>query len=102
MANKSTSAALSLPALAFCGRPNAELSEESRQCGGQVVGIQAAGVGKNPSVAASEQRLLQADAGVFNSGDDAVRVNAEKGDDGRAPASDFGSGACRRREVHHR
>jgi hypothetical protein len=40
-------------------------------------------------MAAAEQGLLQADAGVLDTGDDAVGVNAGKGDDGRAPASDF-------------
>ena len=54
------------------------------------MGVEATGVGKNPSVAAAEKGLLQADAGVFDTGDDAGRVNADKGDDGRAPASDFG------------
>jgi len=32
---------------------------------------------------------LKPDAGVFDTRDDAVGVNANKGDDGRAPASDF-------------
>jgi hypothetical protein len=40
--------------------------------------------------AASEKGLLQADAGVFDAGDDAIGMNADKGDDGRAPASDLG------------
>jgi hypothetical protein len=74
----------------LCNGPNAEVSEELREGVGQVVGVEATGVGKNPSVAVAEKRLLEADAGVFDTGDDAVGVNADKGDDGRAPASDFG------------
>ena len=54
------------------------------------MGVEAAGVGKNPGVAVAEKGVLKADAGVFEAGDDAVGVNADKGDDGRAPASDFG------------
>jgi hypothetical protein len=54
------------------------------------VGVEGTGVGKNPSVAVAEKGLLEADAGVFDTGDDAVGVNADKGHDGRAPASDFG------------
>jgi hypothetical protein len=73
----------------LCNGPNAEVSEELREGGGQVVGVEATGVGKNPGVAAAEKGLLEADAGVFDTGDDAVRMNADKGDDGRAPASDF-------------
>jgi len=74
----------------LCNGPNAKVSEELREGGGQVVGVEATGVGKNPSVAVAEKVLLEADAGVFDTGDDAVGVNADKGDDGRAPASDFG------------
>src|ERR1700722_2353702 len=74
----------------FRNGPNAEVSEKSREGGGQVVGVEAAGVGKNPCVAAAEKGLLEADAGVFDAGDDAVGVNADKGDDGRTPTSDFG------------
>ena len=58
--------------------------------GGLVVGVEAAGVGEDPGVAAAEGGLLEADAGVFDAGDDAVGVNADKGDDGRTPTSDFG------------
>ena len=74
----------------LCNGPNAEVSEELRERGGQVVGVEATGVGKNPSVTVAEKGLLEADAGVFDTGDNAVGVNADKGDDGRAPASDFG------------
>ena len=74
----------------LCNGPNAKVSEELREGGGQVVGVEATGVGKNPSVAVAEKVLLEADAGVFDTGDNAVGVNADKGDDGRAPASDFG------------
>jgi hypothetical protein len=79
-----------LAAPVLCNGPNAEVSKELREGGGQVMCVEAAGVGKNPSVAVTEKRLLEADAGVFDTGDDAVGVNADKGDDGRAPASDFG------------
>jgi len=61
-----------------------------REGGGQVVGVEATRVGKNPSVAVAEKGLLEADAGVFDTGDGAVGANADKGYDGRAPASDFG------------
>ena len=50
------------------------------------MGVQAAGVGEDPGVAAAEEVLLEADAGVFDAGDDAVRANADEGDDGGAPA----------------
>ena len=73
----------------LCKGPNAEVSEEFREGGGQVVGVEAAGVGKNPSVAVAEKEFLEADAGVFDTGDDAVGVNADKGDDGWAPAIHF-------------
>lgn len=73
----------------LCHCPNAQLSEELSQGIRQVVGIEATGVGKNPSVAATEKGLLQADAGVFDTRDNAVGVNADKGDDGRAPTFDF-------------
>jgi hypothetical protein len=79
-----------LAAPVLCNGPNAEVSEELREGAGQVVSVEATGIGKNPSVAVAEKGLLEADAGVFDTGDDAVRVNADKGDDGRAPASDFG------------
>jgi len=70
--------------------PEAELAEELCQGGGLVVGVEAAGVGKDPGVTAAEQLLLKADAGVFIPGDDAVGANADKGDDRGAPAFDFG------------
>src|SRR4051812_46641667 len=49
----------------LCIGPNAQVSEEFRQGGGLVVSVEATGVGKDPSVAATEKGLLQADAGVF-------------------------------------
>ena len=58
--------------------------------GGLVVRVEAAGVGENPGVAAAEGGLLEADAGVFDAGDDAVGADADEGDDGGAPAFDFG------------
>ena len=79
-----------LAAPVLCHGPKAEVSEQLREGGGQVVGVEATGVGKNPGVAAAEKGLLQADAGVFDTRDDAVGVNADKGDDDRAPASDLG------------
>jgi hypothetical protein len=78
-----------LTALVLCNGPKAEFSEELRQRGGQVVGVEATGVGKNPSVAAAEKGCLKADAGVFDTRHDTVGVNAGKGDDGRAPTLDF-------------
>jgi hypothetical protein len=79
-----------LAALVLRNGPNAKLSEESREGGGLVVRVEATGVGKHPGVAAAKQGLLETDASVFDTGDDAVRVNTDKRDDGRAPASDFG------------
>lgn len=69
--------------------PEAEVSEELCEGGGQVVGVEAAGVGKDPGVAAAEGDLLEADTGVFDAGNDAVGSDADEGDDGRAPAFDF-------------
>jgi len=88
--NRSFASILAAPVL--CNGSNAEVSEELGEGGGggQVVGVEATGIGKNPSVAVVEKGLLEADAGVFDTGDDTVGVNANKGDDGRAPASDFG------------
>ena len=71
-------------------RPEAEISEELCEGGGLVVGVEAAGVGEDPGVAAAEGFLLEGDAGVFDAGDDAVRSDADEGDDGGAPAFDFG------------
>ena len=53
------------------------------------MGVEAAGVGENPGVAATEKLLLKADAGVLVAGDDAVRTDAEEGDDGGSPAFDL-------------
>ena len=74
----------------LCNGPEAEVSEELCESGGQVVGVEAAGVGENPGVAAAERGFLEADVGVFDAGDDAVGVDADEGDDGGAPAFDFG------------
>ena len=57
--------------------------------GGQVVGVEAAGVGEDPGVAAAEGDLLEADTGVFDAGNNAIGSDANEGDDGRAPAFDF-------------
>ena len=74
----------------LCNGPEAEISEELCEGGGLVVGVEAAGVGEDPGVAAAEGVLLEADAGVFDAGDDAVGTDADEGDDGGAPAFDFG------------
>ena len=74
----------------LCNGPEAEVSEELCEGGGLVVGVEAAGVGEDPGVAAAEGGLLEADAGVFDAGDDAVGADADEGDDGGAPAFDFG------------
>ena len=58
--------------------------------GGLVVGVEAAGAGEDPGVAAAEGGLLEADAGVFDAGDDAVGADADEGDDSGAPSFDFG------------
>jgi len=54
------------------------------------VGVEAAGVGKDPGVAAAEGGFLEADTRVFDAGDDAVGTEADEGDDGGAPPFDFG------------
>ncbi len=74
----------------LCNGPEAEIAEELCEGGGQVVGVEAAGVGEDPGVAAAEGGLLEADAGVLDAGDDAVGADADEGDDRRAPAFDFG------------
>ena len=68
----------------------AEVSEELCEGGRLVVGVEAAGVGEDPGVAAAGGGLLEADAGVFDARDDAVGTDADKGDVGGAPALDFG------------
>jgi len=79
-----------LAALVLGNGPEAEVSEELCEGGGQVVGVETAGVGENPGVGAAEEGLLEADAGVFDAGNDAVGTDADEGDDGGAPAFDFG------------
>ncbi len=79
---------MSAPPVLFNG-PEAEVSEELCEGSGQVMGVQAAGVGQDPGMATAKRGLLQADTGVFDSGDDAVGPDADKGDDGRAPAFNF-------------
>jgi hypothetical protein len=81
---------LILAALVLGNGPEAEVSEESCEGGGRVVGVEAAGVGEDPGVAAAEGGLLEADAGVFDAGNDAVGTDADEGDDGGTPAFDFG------------
>src|SRR4051812_45937327 len=79
-----------LGSIVLCNGPTVEVSEELGESGGLVVGVEAARVGKHPGVAAAESGLLQADAGVFVAGDNAVGTNADEGDDGGTPAFDFG------------
>jgi hypothetical protein len=74
----------------MCNGPEAEVSEESCEVGRQIVRVESAGVGQNPGVTAAEERLLEADVGIFDAGDDAVGVDADEGDNRRAPAFDFG------------
>ncbi len=76
-------------ALVLFNGPEAEFSEELCESGGQVVGVEAAGVGQDPGVAAAEEVLLETDAGVFDAGDDTVGADADECDDRGAPAFDF-------------
>lgn len=78
------------PAVVLFNGPSAEVPEELRQGGGLVMGVQAAGVGQDPGVAAAKRGLLEADAGVFDSREDPVGPDADERDDGGAPAFDFG------------
>ncbi len=80
---------LSPPSM-FCIGPEAQLAKELCEGGGLVVGVEAAGVGEDPGVAAAEGVLLQADAGVLDAGDDAVRTDTDEGDDRGPPAFHFG------------
>ena len=66
-------------ATVLCNGPDAELSEDLCEGGGQVVGVEAARVREDPGVAAAEGGLLEADAGVFDAGDDAVGADADEG-----------------------
>ena len=61
-----------------------------RKGGGLVVGVEPAGVGKDPCVAAAERGVLEADLGVLDAGDDAIWPDADERDDGGAPPFDFG------------
>lgn len=76
---------LVLAALMLGNGPDSEVSEKLCEGVGQVVGVEAAGVGEDPGVAAAEESLLEADAGVFDAGNDAVGTYADEGDDGGAP-----------------
>jgi hypothetical protein len=79
-----------MAALVLGNRPAAEIAEESSESSGLIMGVQATGSGEHPSMAAAEEFFLKADAGVFDPGDNAVRTNADDGDDGGTPAFDFG------------
>ena len=69
--------------------PLAEVTEELCEGGRLIVRVEAAGNREDPGAAAAEGRILQADAGAFVAGDDAVGTDADEGDDGGAPAFDF-------------
>ena len=69
--------------------PDAKLSEELREHSGLVMGVQAAGIREHPGVTAAEGLVLKADAGILVAGDNAIRPDANKGDDGGSPAFDF-------------
>ena len=74
----------------LCNGPKAEVSEELCEAGGQVMGVDAAGVGENPGAAAAEGGFLQAHAGISDAGDDAVGADADESDHRGSPAFDFG------------
>src|SRR5689334_14998799 len=74
----------------LCNGPEAEVSEESCEGGGLVMGVEAARVGEDPGVAAAKGGILEGDAGALIAGDDAVGADADEGDDGGAPAFDLG------------
>lgn len=78
-----------LAALVLCNGPEAEFSEELCEDGRLVVRVNADGVGENPRVAAAEEGLLEANARVFDARDDSVGVEANEGNDGRAPGPDY-------------
>src|SRR4051812_36020494 len=81
---------LALTAFVLRSGPEAEFTEMLREGGGWIVGVEAAGVGEDPGMAAAEAGRLEADAGVFDAGDDAVRTHAQKGNDRRTPITYFG------------
>jgi hypothetical protein len=69
--------------------PLAEFAEKFCQSRRLVVRVESAGIGEHPGAAAAEEILLQADAGLFVAGDDAVRTDADEGDDRRTQAFYF-------------
>ena len=74
----------------LCNGPEAEVSEELCEGGGLIVGVEAAGIGEDPGVAATEGVFLEADSGIFDARHDAVGADADEGDNGGAPTFDFG------------
>lgn len=80
-------------ALVLGDGPDTQLAEEVCQGGGLVVGVEAAGVGEYPGVTATEEWILQADMGIFVARDNAIGMNADKGDHCWTPAFDFGGEA---------
>ena len=70
----------------LCNGPEAKVSEQFSKGGRQIVCVEPAGVWKNPDAASAEAGLLEADAGVFDAGDDAVGMDADECDNRRPPA----------------
>jgi hypothetical protein len=70
--------------------PQTEVPEKPGEVGGLVVGVEAAGIGEDPGMAAAEEILLKADAGALDAGDDAVRTDSNERDHGGSPPSDLG------------
>src|SRR4051794_32606762 len=66
--------------------PDAKISEKLCEGRRLVVGVEAAGVGEDPGVAAAEEVFLESDAGVLDSRDDPVGPDAEEGNNGGLPA----------------
>jgi hypothetical protein len=75
--------------LMLCHRPAAQVSEELRECGGLVVGVETAWVGEHPGVPAAERIRLEAHASVFDAGDDPIGADSNERDHRRLPAFDF-------------
>lgn len=70
--------------------PHAKVAKQLCERRGLVVSIETAGVREDPSMAAAKRLLLQPNAGIFHTGDDAVRADPDKGNHRRPPTFDFG------------
>jgi hypothetical protein len=70
--------------------PEAKVPEELCEGVGLVMGVEAARIGKHPGVTTAEEILLQSDASILDSGNDAVRPDADKGNDRRTPTPHLG------------